>query len=132
MIKSEANVRRWVRKQYGDAVVWIEHSAGGSVGMPDCMIIHEQMLWPIELKFGNMKNGWWSGDLRPAQVRVARQMAKHDVVSHILVGSELDSVLWMTSFENYFHDCGADTGTKMEPVNGRDSVNGVLTKSYMG
>jgi hypothetical protein len=132
MIKSESGVRKWVREQFGDAAVWIEHSAGGSVGMPDCMILHEQMLWPVELKYGSMNNGYWSGELRPAQVRVANQMAKHGVVLHILVGSEFDNVLWLVSFQNYFFSSGNVTGTKMEPVNDEFGLCSALTKSYIG
>ena len=134
MIKSERDVRRWVSKKFGDAALWVEHSSGGSVGFPDCLILHNsgprlnQNCWPLELKYGSIKNGFWSGELRPAQVQVGQQFTKHGVKMHIMVGSKCEKVLWMCSFENYFHRYGTDIDTKMEPVNSRYDVVSVLVK----
>lgn len=130
MIKNERDVRKWVSKKFGDAALWVEHSSGGSIGFPDCLILHNswhrkqfnQNCWPLELKYGNIKNGSWSGDLRPAQVRVGQQFMKYDVKMHILVGSEFEKTLWICSFKNYFHRYGTDINTKMEPVNSHFDV----------
>jgi len=121
-------VRKWVTKEFGDQVLWVEHASGGSVGFPDCVLLMDQMCWPMELKYGNIKNGYWSGWLRSAQRMVGKQFLKHGVKMHILVGSEFEKVLWLCSFEKYFQAGEDDKEVKMEPVSCRLDVVSALSK----
>ena len=38
-MQNELEVRRWVKAKFGVRVLWIEHASGGTLGMPDCLII---------------------------------------------------------------------------------------------
>jgi hypothetical protein len=127
-LRSESDVRKWVREQFPNEATWVEHSSGGTVGFPDCVLAIDGRLWLIELKFGSMAAGYWLGELRPAQVRVGTTLLRNGVEMFILVGSEFEKVLWMTSFSNYFSGHGTEDGTKMEPVSWRDDVVRELNK----
>jgi hypothetical protein len=132
MIQNESNIRRWVREQFPKESLWVEHSIGGTAGFPDCVLMIDGRLWPIELKYSIVNDGDWGGELRPAQVRVGEILMKNGIEMHILVGSEFQKVLWMTSFSNYFHRYGTGDATKMVPVDGRKSIVAQLNKIKLG
>tara|TARA_R110000824_G_scaffold15883_3_gene66582 strand:+ start:21670 stop:22059 length:390 start_codon:yes stop_codon:yes gene_type:complete len=127
-VRNEGDVRTWVREQLGDESFWVEAAAGGTVGMADCLWMMDGRLWPIELKYGNVEAGWWSGSLRPQQEKVGRRMMAGGVGTWILVGEDSDDVLWMMDIEVYFEAKLGGDKTKMCPVIGRSCMVQVVNE----
>jgi len=80
--------RRWLKKHAGKQVFWVEQGAGGTVGFPDALLAVDGRLVPIELKHGDVVDGWWKPKLRPSQIAVARQMTGARITGFVLVANE--------------------------------------------
>lgn len=102
-VRTEKDVRRWVRKQSDNRVFWVEHGAGGLVGIPDCWIAAGRFnpgigAW-VELKAGDYfaNSGTLKFDLRPTQVQVLKRMVGLEVSCGLLVGirGEIGSLIAM-------------------------------------
>ena len=135
-MKSENDLRAWLKKELGDRVFWIEPAGGATPGMPDTMILVDGGATtvdfaPVELKFDEV---WktndthkWFVNMRPAQLGVARLMTLLGGKFFVLVGSELGDKVYLTCFskKNLNHS-GVKNGdiAKMEPVSdGRELMN---------
>lgn len=93
----ENDVRRWVREEFPDRVLWIEHKSGGTPGLTDCLILISGRLAPVELKFGVVTTGGrWAVHLRPAQLDVMRTIVRAEGEYFVLVGDTTG--LWLFTF----------------------------------
>ncbi len=83
-MKNEDGVRKWLSAQFGDRVLWIEHAAGGTPGMPDALVMVNEFvgvarepevgvvsepveainfrLVPLELKQSTVRPDQWGSD----------------------------------------------------------------------
>lgn len=93
----EADVRARMREMFGrDALFWTEHAAGGTPGMPDCMLAFARTLVPIELKrAARLKNGQLKVELRPDQKRVIRRMIAQNIDCYVIAGEVGTTDLWI-------------------------------------
>jgi hypothetical protein len=128
MIKSEGDVRQWVREEFTDRALWVEAKSGGTFGFPDCLLAVDGRLWPLELKYGQMISGYWHGDLRLQQARVGKILWENGLELHILVGSKSENVLWFTSFTNYFPQFMRQERTKMVAITSGFELRNELAK----
>lgn len=76
--KTENAARKFLKQQAGERVFWIEQASGGTVGVPDAMVIVGDRLIPFELKAGKVdlkENVFeWKVTIRPSQKRVGWAM----------------------------------------------------------
>ena len=94
---SENDVRRWVREEFPNEVLWIEHKSGGTPGLTDSLILIGGRLAPVELKFGLVTTtGRWAVHLRPAQLDVMRTIVRAGGRYFVLVGDTTG--LWLFTF----------------------------------
>lgn len=79
MITSENDARKLVRMR-ADAVWWVEHGLGGTVGMPDCFAVFGGSQGWMELKTARRTgDGEFVADFEQEQVPVARTLARSGV-----------------------------------------------------
>lgn len=93
---SEADVRRWVRDQFGKSVFWIEPSMGSTFGLPDVLLAWVCQLVPIELKFAKINR---AGELKVAyranQRKMVNRFDKLSIPFFSLTGVAGESYLMM-------------------------------------
>lgn len=87
--KTESAARKFLKQQAGERVFWIEQASGGTVGVPDAMVIVGDRLIPFELKAGKVdlkENVFeWKVTIRPSQKRVGWAMWGFGIKVWILV-----------------------------------------------
>jgi hypothetical protein len=121
-MRNESELRSWLKHAMdSDRLFWIEHGAGGTLGLPDVLIASHSQLVPVELKVGKVSGeGIWQPELRAAQINTMRRMSEWGVWSYVLVGSIEDSSVWITNSRNIykaqFEAMGKQSPVKMEPV----------------
>jgi hypothetical protein len=95
-VENERKVRLWLRDRLGDRVLWIEHGAGGTVGLPDALVLlGGGRLMPVELKCDEMVGDQWAIKMRREQLAVARQIVGHGGCIGVLVGDKIGGGVWL-------------------------------------
>jgi hypothetical protein len=105
-ITDEKSVRRWMKKEFGDEIFWIEQRAGGNFGFPDCLIVLKGELLPVELKvdklegeFGPLNSKMWKPTLRAEQRLMGKKLVTNQVRSFVIVGDASTNDILMTTME---------------------------------
>lgn len=75
-MRSEGEVRDWLRKQWPGSVEWIEPGRGSSVGHADANLLSKNLRVPTECKFWQVVGGKLLWSIRPAQIRYHMMSAK--------------------------------------------------------
>lgn len=96
VIKSEKDVRKFVRENFGKRAKFIEPSMGSTKGIPDCYLLLGGLLW-IELKSGPLTgDGHVVSDVRPAQAEQIGDLLNDGQKVAMLIGVEGHDKLILT------------------------------------
>ena len=126
-MKSEKELRRWLKKEMGNKLFWIEHAHGGTVGLPDAFIVNKGSVTFLELKVGEVRDMgdelwvWDPGSMRPAQLAVMRRMMNNEVESNVLVGSTLGNGVFIADSLSVLKGVKYDENIIMRKVD-RDEI----------
>jgi len=121
---TERDLRSRVRGWWGKAVFWVEAGRGGTVGMPDAVVVRPAGTMFVELKAGHVNDGRWRVDLRPSQMQVCRRLVKQGADVRIFVIDKRDGGVWWTDFETVI---AAGGNKKIVPV--FEAKHSEMTKS---
>lgn len=95
----EQDVRKWMKKQFGDRCFWIEQAPGGTVGFPDVTLVVDvgwPMLVPVELKCTAVGDkGQWKPTLRPSQRNVGKMLTGFELLALVVVGEIGTGHVWL-------------------------------------
>lgn len=86
----ERDLRKRIRSLAGQRVFWTEPNLGSTVGYPDATLVRpdpEGSLRLAELKVDEIVDCVWSGDLRPSQVKVVRELLALGNEPLVIVGA---------------------------------------------
>jgi hypothetical protein len=95
-IRTEGDVRRWLKANRKHDVLWIEPAKGSTVGLPDaCLLgVNGQVLW-IECKAGHRTRNGLRYVLRPTQKASLRKILRRGGRAMLLVGEVGTKTLWL-------------------------------------
>lgn len=129
MINCERDVRRWLNGHSAGRVFWVEHGAGGIVGMPDAWVADgpKSGLW-VELKVGEHRphDDILAFSVRPAQRQTMARLAKVGSPACILVGIKGVNCVVALMTNRPLAPAVVDRGV----VYGRVALNWTLKKGY--
>ena len=105
MIKTEQDVRRWLKKVAGDRVFWIEAAPGANPGLPDAYLATPWPVW-LELKLGRqlVHQDCLRYDLRASQKQTIRRLIAAGQAVGLLVGVKSTSQLYVVQVSEHTID----------------------------
>jgi hypothetical protein len=134
----ESRVRSWLKRMWGDGLVWIEQASGGTTGAPDVMApMPGGLMLPVELKYWK-RSGMHSirCKVRPAQIQYHVKSALAGQKTAFIVGTEstlrnADMSLFMFAGKDCPREERAQIWRLWRPVaDKQDIINNFLSKSF--
>jgi len=129
-MKNENDVRKIVKRWFGEGVLWVEHKSGATAGLPDALVMIDGALVPLELKHeacwdpdGMNGPGVWVVNMRPSQLKVMRRIVSRGGKYFVLVGSgNPDEGLGVVRFCKDHEHCRNGYWVKIVPITKKDSL----------
>lgn len=84
--RSEKDVRRWVREHCGRSDRWVEHSSGGTVGLPDTFLVRGGQTLFLELKIGELHGVDLVFETRKEQKKELLRLCSDGALVGMLIG----------------------------------------------
>jgi len=138
-ITDEKSVRRWMKKEFGDEIFWIEQRAGGNFGFPDCLIVLKGELLPIELKvanfdeqFGTLNSKMWKPTLRAEQRLMGRKLVNNQVRAFVIVGDASTNDILMTTMEEVVSAMDRKGKAKVRLVKSKKDILAWASLEFLG
>lgn len=94
---NENDFKRWVRDSWAGWLESYEPRRGTGIGIPDIQIVVDKVLIPVELKVGEIENGWViPREVRPAQIQWHRELNHYGVRTVLLIGVyDYEDEVWL-------------------------------------
>ena len=138
-INDEKSVRRWMKKEFGGEIFWIEQKSGGNFGFPDCLLILKGELLPVELKvanldeeFGSLNSKMWKPTLRAEQRLIGKKLVKNQIRAFVIVGDASTNDILMTTMEEVVNAMDRKGKAKVRLVKSKKDILAWASLEFLG